>query len=278
MNAKKNMDAFYTLASLRRSLDQHARMVERERDQQRHAVLESVQALMEALEARDLPTRGHAERVRGWAVRIGRQLGLPAAEVEQLSQASRLHDIGKVGIRDAILEKPGPLSAEEWQIMRRHPLVGVAILQPIQFLRFALPVVRGHHERWDGKGYPDGLRGEAIPLAARIVAVADAYDALVTDRVYRQAFDRGVARRILQSDAGRQWDERVVAAFLMIHGRSPSPKDNGANSTPDTRDPVCGMAVSPAHTQARAQFQDHTYYFCSSACREAFDQSPESYA
>ncbi len=266
------------LASMHRILHEHAWMVEREQELQRHAVLESIQALMEALEARDPLTRGHAERVCGWAARIGRQLGLPAAQVEQLGQASRLHDIGKVGIRDAILEKPGPLSAEEWQIMRRHPLVGVTILEPIQFLRFALPVVRGHHERWDGKGYPDGLRGEAIPLAARIVAVADAYDALVTNRVYRRAFDRVEAHRILTSGAGCQWDERVVAAFLAVHGPSAPTEDKAAVSVPQARDPICGMVVSPTHTQARAQYQNHTYYFCSSACREAFDQSPESYA
>jgi putative two-component system response regulator len=133
------------LAGVRRSLQEHARMVELEQESPRRAYLASIQTLMEVLEARDPSTRGHTERVRAWAIQIARKLGLPASQIKMLGMAARLHDIGKVGIRDAILEKPEPLSAEEWQVKRRHTLVGVAILQPIQFLRFALPVVRGHH-------------------------------------------------------------------------------------------------------------------------------------
>jgi putative nucleotidyltransferase with HDIG domain len=136
-------------ALLRQSLQEHAGMVEGAQQAQQADFLASIQALMGALEARDRYTRGHSERVRAWTIRISRQLGLSEFEIENVSLAARLHDIGKVGIRDAILEKAGSLSAEEWQIMRSHPTVGVEILSPIQMLQSISPMIRGHHERWD---------------------------------------------------------------------------------------------------------------------------------
>lgn len=266
------------LTALKRSVRTHARMVQQERDALQAAYLCSIQALLTALEARDAYTRGHSERVRSWAIRIARHLGVSQPQVEIIGQAARLHDIGKVGVRDAILFKPSSLTPQEWQIMRSHPEVGVSILKPVRLLQSVLPITRGHHERWDGKGYPDGLQGEAIPLGARIVAVADAYDALKSCRPYRQGFTPEEARGILCEGAGRQWDEHVVAALLEVQaGLKVVPSSIIEEKAVPVVDPVCGMEVIPDYAQARVRFGDSAIYFCSPECREVFDESPEEY-
>jgi diguanylate cyclase (GGDEF)-like protein len=161
----------------------------------------------------DLPD--HSSGVAQLAVPVGRRLGMNAEELDQLARAAALHDVGKVGIPDAILEKPGPLDADEWSFVRQHTLLGERILSAAPALRPVATIVRASHERWDGDGYPDGLRGEEIPLAARIVAVCDAFDAMVTDRCYRPARSRELARAELRHEAGRQFDPVVVEAFLL---------------------------------------------------------------
>jgi response regulator RpfG family c-di-GMP phosphodiesterase len=176
----------------------------------------TLKTLAAALETRDRETHGHSERVVSFSLRLGRELNLPREELRSLEFGALLHDIGKIGVPDAILHKPAQLCAEEWVKMRRHPVHGQQILQGIEFLEGAARVVGQHHEKWDGTGYPAGLRGEAIDLNARIFAVADAFDAITSDRVYRAGRSYEVAVTELDEFAGRQFDPEVVAAFHRI--------------------------------------------------------------
>ncbi|HEX8189182.1 MAG TPA: HD domain-containing phosphohydrolase [Pyrinomonadaceae bacterium] len=173
----------------------------------------TLKALTAALETRDLETHGHSERVVNFSLRLGRELALDPEQMRSLEFGSLLHDIGKIGVPDAILRKPAKLTEEEWVRMREHPLHGQKILRGIEFLEGAARVVAQHHERWDGSGYPLGLRGAQIDLNARIFAVADAFDAITSDRVYRagRSYDEALAE--LDAYAGRQFDPRVVEAF-----------------------------------------------------------------
>lgn len=180
------------------------------------AIGQSLLGLANALEAKDAYTRGHSERVGAWSRALGTALGLTTGEVESIAEAGLLHDIGKIGVPEAILAKNGPLTGVEWQAMRRHPVVGAQIVAPFEFLAAGALVIRHHHERWDGSGYPDGLAGEAIPLGARIVAVADVYDALTSDRPYRRALLSAEARANLDAEAGVTLDARLVAVFLRL--------------------------------------------------------------
>ncbi len=174
-------------------------------------------ALGVALEARDLETRGHTERVVEMATQLGRQIQLSARALDDLRQGAYLHDIGKLSIPDRILLKPGALDAEEWTLMQSHVRQGVAIAQRIPNLApGAIDVIRCHHERWDGQGYPAGLRGEAIPLAARIFAVCDVYDALTSVRPYKEAWTSEAARAEILSQRSRQFCPRVVDAFEVL--------------------------------------------------------------
>lgn len=180
------------------------------------AIGQSLLGLANALEAKDAYTRGHSERVGAWSRVLSAALGLSPAEAETIAQAGLLHDIGKIGVPEAILTKRGPLSDVEWLAMRRHPVVGAQIVAPFEFLAAAALVLRHHHERWDGSGYPDGLAGEAIPLGSRIVAVADVYDALTSDRPYRRALPVAEVREKLLAEAGATLDARVVEAFVQL--------------------------------------------------------------
>ncbi len=176
----------------------------------------TLKALVTALETRDSETHGHSERVVNFSLRLGREMGLGEEQLLSLEFGSLLHDIGKIGVPDAILRKPAPLTEPEWYEMRKHPLHGEQILGGIEFLEGAARVVAQHHERWDGTGYPLGLKGEKIDLNARIFAVADAFDAITSDRVYRRGKPYDAAARELESWAGRQFDPSVVEAFLRV--------------------------------------------------------------
>ncbi len=176
----------------------------------------TLKALTAALETRDSETHGHSERVVNFSLRLGRELGLGGEEMRSLEFGSLLHDIGKIGVPDAILRKPAKLTDDEWVRMREHPLHGQKILRGIEFLAGASRVVGQHHEKWDGTGYPLGLRGEGIDLNARIFAVADAFDAITSDRVYRAGRGYDAALAELEAYAGRQFDPRVVEAFRRV--------------------------------------------------------------
>ena len=181
-----------------------------------NAYRSTLQALTAALEARDAETHGHSERVVTFSLRLGREYGLTSAEMKALEFGSLLHDIGKIGVPDAILRKPAKLTEEEWERMREHPLHGQQILRGIKFLTGAARVVAQHHEKWDGSGYPLGLKGEDIDICARIFSVADAFDAITSDRVYRQGRSYEVALAELDEWAGRQFDAKIVEAFHRV--------------------------------------------------------------
>lgn len=176
----------------------------------------TLKALTAALETRDAETHGHSERVVTFSLRLGRELRLNKEQLRSLEFGSLLHDIGKIGVPDAILRKPAKLTDEEWVRMREHPLHGQQILREIQFLEGAARVVGQHHEKWDGTGYPRGLRGEEIDLNARIFAVADAFDAMISNRVYRAGRSYEEAAEELERFSGRQFDPTVVVAFLRV--------------------------------------------------------------
>ena len=177
---------------------------------------EAMKALAQAIEAKDHYTRGHCDRTVEYAMAIAETLGLPEEERKSLRYAAFLHDVGKIGIHEAILAKEGRLTEEEFRMMRAHPSLGAEIIKGVEFLKPVVPLVYHHQERYDGKGYPEGLSGEAIPLGARIVAVLDTFDAMTSDRPYRKAMPLAQAIVELRRCAGSQFDPRVVEAFIGV--------------------------------------------------------------
>jgi HD-GYP domain-containing protein (c-di-GMP phosphodiesterase class II) len=179
-----------------------------------------VESLANALEAKDEYTGDHARALAELALAVGHELGLSEDELKTLELAALFHDIGKIGVGSEIIRKPGPLTGPEMNEVRRHPEIGEQILAPVPFLQPIRPIVRACHERWDGKGYPDGLSGGSIPLAARIIFVCDAYHAMTTTRPYRAALPETEGLRRLKLSAGTQFDPRVVEAFVGLHERA----------------------------------------------------------
>jgi putative two-component system response regulator len=171
-------------------------------------------ALAAAVEAKDPFTEAHTQRVAESARRIGARLGLTSSDLDALYRGGIIHDIGKIGVPDSILLKPGPLDADELTRMHLHPVIGENIVAPLRSGVDLLPIIRNHHERFDGTGYPDGLAGSSIPRLARIVSVCDAFDALITDRPYRRRMSVSDAVSTLTRGAGRQWDPEVVEALI----------------------------------------------------------------
>ena len=178
--------------------------------------LGTISALAAAVDAKDPYTYGHSNEVTIHAVSIAEALGLEPDEIQMIRIAATLHDIGKIGIDGAILLKPGRLTEEEREIINRHPAIGADILAPLDFLREAVPLVLFHHERYGGGGYPSGISGEAIPFGARIISVADSFNAMISDRPYREGLSLEAARKELRDNAGSQFDPAVVDAFLAI--------------------------------------------------------------
>lgn len=192
-------------------------------------------ALAQAIEQRDPYTSGHCERLSHYAVELGNALGLPRPQLLALHRGGFLHDIGKISIPDSILFKKGTLTEDEWILMRSHAAGGEAICRPMKNLAPVLPIIRNHHERWDGSGYPDGLRGEAIPLLARILQIADIYDALTTTRPYKAALSTREALDVLSSETRRGWrDPELTALFteliergIVRHAKTGAGEDDG---------------------------------------------------
>jgi HD-GYP domain-containing protein (c-di-GMP phosphodiesterase class II) len=180
-----------------------------------HSRLETLQALSAAVDARDHYTAQHSLHVADYACAIGYRLGM-RDQLTLLEQAGLLHDIGKVGVPDHVLLKPAQLTDEEYEVVKRHAAVSSTIIGTVPFLSAVLPAVRHHHERWDGGGYPDGLAGEEIPPASRVLAVADAFDAMTTDRPYRLALDVAEARAVLLRCSGKQFEPRAVEALIAL--------------------------------------------------------------
>jgi len=184
--------------------------------------LATMKSLAQVIEAKDRTTRGHLDRTQSYGVALARRIAPALVDASPtLGYGFFLHDIGKVGIPEHILCKRGPLDAEEWEVMRRHPLIGAQIVSPIPFLSAAVELIRHHHERFDGSGYPDGLRGEQIPLAARAFAVVDSFDAMTSERPYRGPM--GVARALdeIRAGAGTQFDPEIVRVFIRMIEEEP---------------------------------------------------------
>jgi len=178
------------------------------------AYLDSVKILAEAIDAKDPYLRGHSDRVRRMSLRIAVSLGFTEERMEILEYGALLHDIGKIGIQDEILRKPGPLSLEEYQTIREHPLIGVRIVEGIEFFKDKIPMIRNHHEHFNGGGYPDGLMGEGIPLEARIIAVPDAFDAMASLRPHRGTMALEDILLEMEKYKGRQFDPKILEIFL----------------------------------------------------------------
>ena len=178
--------------------------------------LSTVKALVSIIEAKDPYTRGHTERVADYTVALGRKMRLSKDDIRDLAFGAVLHDIGKLVVYEQVLNKPGRLSDEEWESLKQHPGIGAVIIEKMDFLAGTVDLVRHHHEAFDGSGYPDGLKGEDIPLGARIIAVADSYDAMTTDRSYRKALTSAVALKTLKRRAGKQYDPEVVDYFVEL--------------------------------------------------------------
>ena len=178
----------------------------------------TLEALVLALDARDRETKGHSLRVTQYALTMARQMGVDESSKEwvDLQRGALLHDVGKIGVPDYILHKPGPLTPEEWDEMKRHPHIGHGMLKDIAFLSGAAQIVEAHHERFDGKGYPKGLAGSEMPLGARIFTIADAFDAMTSNRPYRKALSSEEARNEVLSNSGTQFDPKAVQSFLLV--------------------------------------------------------------
>ncbi len=196
-------------------------------------VLASMSALITALEARDEYTKGHTARVSRMVMRLGRAMGLDDKTLREIEIGANLHDIGKIGVRDAVLLKPGRLTPEEYAKIQEHAVIGAEILRPIVSLVPILPLILLHHERWDGRGYPTAIMGEDIPLGARMIAIADAFDAMTTDRPYRRGMPLHAALSIIEEEAGRQFCPTCAATFLrMLRGEACGPASEEAESIP----------------------------------------------
>ncbi len=188
----------------------------RARDNLRMSHVDTILSLVLSQEAKDAYTYGHSERVKHYSMLIAQKMGLAQEDIEMIGRGAKLHDIGKIGIRDDVLFSDGKLTDEQFDIIKSHPLKGVTILEPLKFLRQERLVVRNHHERYDGKGYPDGLKGEEIPMGARIVCVADTFDAMRTKRLYRDPLTKEAIIVQFTTNSGTQFDPKVVNAFIAI--------------------------------------------------------------
>lgn len=205
---------------LTESFNRAAAAIREARASLHRAYVEFAGSLASALEARDRYTAGHSRRVSQLSCTIAEAMNLPAEELDQIRIGALLHDIGKIGIADTVLQKPTKLTNEEFALIRQHPSIGRSILEGVQGLQAYLPIVELHHENWNGSGYPRGQRGDATPLGARIVHVVDAYDAMTSDRPYRRGMSHEEAIRLLQENAGTQFDPGLVLVFMELTGRA----------------------------------------------------------
>jgi len=214
---------------LERQLDDYRANLEEKVKEQTDVInsmyVRSIDAMIKALEAKDFYTRGHSQRVTLYSMAIAAELGMKGQELEDLHRASVLHDLGKIGVREAVLNKPGRLTEEEFGEIVRHPETAVRILEPIPFFRPLLPAILHHHERFDGKGYPSRLAGRSIPLASRIMAIADTFDAMTSTRAYRKALPVADAIAEIRRCSGTQFDPDIVPAFLACQSKIVIPGD-----------------------------------------------------
>ena len=213
----------------------------------RRQAIDALLAFANSIDARDPSTYQHSQRVGELARAIAQHMGLPPDEVDIIYLSARLHDLGKVGIADAILFKPGRLTEEEYQIIKEHPIISAQVVKNFPTFGIGHDIIKHHHERYDGTGYPDGLAGEEIPLGARIIAVADTYDAIISDRPYRAGLSREVALQRIIEQKGKQFDPQVVDAFLEVMGVTSSISIPETQDVPQDQDQQ--TARSPLQTE-----------------------------
>lgn len=180
----------------------------------RHMYMETIEAFTKAIEAKDSYTSGHASRVGKYAEKLAKAVKLSDYKIDKIKTAALLHDIGKIGIEDGILKKPGKLSKEEYEIIKQHPVIGAQILKDVYFLKDVINIIKYHHERYDGSGYPEGISGDDIPIEAAVLAIADVFDAMTSDRPYRKALTREQALNEIESNAGTQFHPELAEAFV----------------------------------------------------------------
>jgi putative nucleotidyltransferase with HDIG domain len=198
-------------------VEERTRELAEKNEELQRLFISAIESIVLALQAKDEYTEGHSRRVSVHATGIAREMSLPGGEVENIGMAALLHDIGKVGTKESILNKPGKLTAEEGDHIRSHPLIAASILEPITPLAEVIAYIKHVHEAYDGGGYPDGLTGDEIPLGARIIAVADVFDAMTSPRPYRPAIEENVVLDHLTGESGKQFDPTVVQAFLKVY-------------------------------------------------------------
>src|SRR6185436_15936903 len=240
-------------------------------DQQRHVQqvsdlhLATIEALALAIDAKDQTAQSHIRRVQVYAAGLAKALGMPETEIQGVKTAALLHDIGKLAVPEHILSKPGPLTQEEFQKIRIHPQVGAEIISGVPFPYPVAPLILSHHERWDGKGYPSGLKGDEIPLGARILSVVDYFDALMSERPYHKAMSLEAAKGLLRHEANKALDPRVVQTFIDMYpalaaeaeaSQEPARKLTRVPTTAPTAAPAVGLVDEPSAAARTNVFQD----------------------
>ncbi len=233
-----------TFNSMTDEIERHIANLKQAAEENRALFLNSIQMLAGAVDEKDPYTRGHSDRVTRYSVLIAKEMGLPKEDIERIRISAQLHDVGKIGIEDRILKKPGALTPEEFDIMRTHTTKGATILRPVAQLREMLPGIELHHESLDGRGYPYGLRGDQVPLMPRVIMVADTFDAMTTNRPYQAAADPEYSVRTINSMAGTKFDPRVVAAFTAVFQRG----ELDVRRVPSIRTVAAAIAAGDAAT------------------------------
>jgi putative nucleotidyltransferase with HDIG domain len=219
----------FTFNTMAGEIEDQFRRLKEAAEENKELFLGTIRALAQAIDAKDPYTRGHSVRVNRYSILLARQLGMTDDQIADIHVASLMHDVGKIGINDKILQKPGKLTPEEFEVMKTHTVKGAQIMQPIRRMQRVIPGLRSHHERWEGGGYPDNLRAEQIPLMARVIAVADAFDAMTTHRPYQKAMSFAQAQERLNMLKGLAFDERIVEAFNRAYQQgliAPEPDNN----------------------------------------------------
>ena len=233
-------NTFNTISS---ELERFVLDLKRAAEENKTLFLSSIQMLAGAVDEKDPYTRGHSDRVTRYSVLIAKELALPEEEVEKIRIAAQLHDVGKIGIEDRILKKPGALTPDEYEIMKTHTTKGAAILRPVEMLKEMIPGIELHHESLDGRGYPHGLKGDEIPLSPRIIMVADCFDAMTTNRPYQAAMDPEYVIRIINSLVNTKFDPRIVAALTAVFERGDLRVRRAAVVTPEAQTVGAGQTV-----------------------------------
>jgi HD-GYP domain-containing protein (c-di-GMP phosphodiesterase class II) len=235
-------DTFNTMSQ---ELEHFVEDLKRAAEENRALFLGSIQMLAGAVDEKDPYTRGHSDRVTRYSMMIAKEMNLPSPFMETLQISAQLHDVGKIGIEDRILKKPGALTAEEFEVMKTHTTKGANILRPVTQLAEMLPGIELHHEALDGRGYPYGLKGEQIPLLAKVIAVADTFDALTTNRPYQTAHTPDEALKIIQGLAGKRLDPVPVAALMAVYGRGEIRIQRISIKRPVPVEPAANPAAAP---------------------------------